>query len=75
MGHQLDLPNSLADSDIADGAQPFHQVCIWDGEHARRKFYKAYKDKKDAEITVTALRMHGLDAELVTVGDPGARGT
>lgn len=72
MGHQLDLPNSLADSDLTDGSQPLHQVMIWDLTHERRKFYKAYKDKKDAEITVTALRMHGLDAELVTVGDAGA---
>ena len=68
MGHQLDLPNSLADTDLPSGAHPMHQVLIWDGEKTRRKLYKAYRDEADAKLAVTTLRMHGMDAELVTVG-------
>lgn len=60
--------NTHADSDIVDGASPFHQVVIWNGLHDRRKLYKVYRDKDDAEIAVAALRMHGMDAELVVVG-------
>lgn len=72
MGHQLDLPNANADTDSPDSAKLPHRVMIWDGTHERRKLYKAYKDKHDAEIAVAALRVHQLDAELVSVGDPGA---
>lgn len=75
MGHQFDLPTTQAESDIVDSASPPHRVMIWDLTHERRKLYKAYKDKHDAEIAVAALRVHGLDAELVTAGDAGAGST
>lgn len=66
--------STLADTNLPNGAQPFHQVVIWDGERKRTKLYKAYSDELDAKIAVTALRMWGMDAELVTVGGTGAAG-
>lgn len=61
-----------SDSNIVDGSAPFYQVVIWNGLHDQRKFYKAYRDEDDAKLAVTALRMHGMDAELVVVGKNAA---
>jgi hypothetical protein len=60
--------NATADSNIVDGSAPFYQVMIWNGLHDARKLYKAYREEDDAKLAVAALRMHGMDAELVTVG-------
>jgi len=61
-----------ADSDLAAGDKPFFTVVCWNAEHTRRKLFKNYTDRAQAEIDIKALRGHGIEAELVTVGDAKA---
>lgn len=68
----MSTQSTFADTDLASGSQPMYQVMVWNGDHTKRKLFKAYADKADAELTVAALRTHTLDAELVTVGAAGA---
>lgn len=52
----------LADAFVQ--ALPF-EVWVWNGEHTKRKLFKAYASQIDADLTVKALRVHGLDAVVV----------
>jgi hypothetical protein len=48
---------------------PLHTVACWNALHDRRKLYKAYPTREEAELTVSALRINGIDAEILAPGE------
>ena len=63
------MPQIYADTNMQTGSDVCHVVYCWDQTKTRRKIFKSYgTDKKQAEIDLSALRSHHIDAELVTVG-------
>ena len=58
--------NTLADTKIANGSDPFYPVVIDDG--VRRKLWQNCATLAEAEVIAATLRRHGFDAKIIVVG-------
>jgi len=58
--------NSLADTAVANGSDPFYLVVIEDGE--QQKVWRNWHNLAEAEREVAMLRRNGFDARIITVG-------